>query len=167
MDAARFRKLALALPEAVEGSHQGHADFRVGGKVFASLGPDERWAMLRLPLPLQAELVDAFPDVFEPFAGAWGRQGCTKVLLAAAPLGRVRPALLEAWRHRAPPKLLEEGAARGGGGAARSGGGAARSGGRAVRGRASSGARGRGDDAARSRAGAGAPARRKPDSRRR
>ena len=43
-----FRRLALSLPEAVEGSHMGHADFRVCGKIFATLGPDETWGMVKL-----------------------------------------------------------------------------------------------------------------------
>lgn len=103
-----FRRLALALPEAVEQQHQGHPDFRVGGKVFASLGPREAWGMVAVTPDEQAALMDDDPDAFEPFAGAWGRRGCTKVLLDADPdEGRVRDALRAAWRARAPKRLLD------------------------------------------------------------
>jgi hypothetical protein len=108
MNAARFRQLALELPEATEGAHQGHADFRVKNKVFASLGPDEDWAMVKLTPETQAERVKRAPEVYEPFAGAWGRQGCTRVVLRRAKVAEVRSALAEAWRNVAPKRLVEE-----------------------------------------------------------
>jgi hypothetical protein len=73
MTANRFRKLALALPETVEQSHMGHPDFRVGGKIFASLGPDEDWGMVRLTPEEQASYVRTDADAFTPFKGAWGQ----------------------------------------------------------------------------------------------
>ena len=80
-----FRALALALPGASEGAHMGHADFRVNGRIFATLGsPDEGWAMVKLPPEEQAMRVEAAPDVFTPAPGAWGRDGSTRVRLAAA-----------------------------------------------------------------------------------
>jgi hypothetical protein len=103
-----FRSLALSLPEASEGAHMGHADFRVRGKIFATLGPAEDWGMVKLPPDLQASFVRTEPDVFEPFAGAWGRRGCTKVILAEAQEMTVRHALLAAWRHTAPKRLVEQ-----------------------------------------------------------
>jgi hypothetical protein len=103
-----FRKLALALPEAVESEHQGHPDFRVGGKVFASLGPREAWGMVAVTPDRQAALMDDDPDAFEPFAGAWGKRGCTKVHLDAAPEAAVRDALRAAWRARAPKRLVDD-----------------------------------------------------------
>lgn len=96
MNADTFRELALALPGVVEGSHQGHADFRVGGKVMATLGPDESWAMVKLPPDAQADLVEHRSGAFEPFAGAWGKAGCTRVTLADAPRKVVADALGEA-----------------------------------------------------------------------
>jgi hypothetical protein len=46
-----FRKTALEIPTAVECSHMNHPDFRVAGKIFASLGvPDESWDMVKLAL---------------------------------------------------------------------------------------------------------------------
>jgi hypothetical protein len=105
MTADEFRELALGLPEAVEGAHMGHADFRIGGKVFASLGPDEDWGMVKLTPDGQATFVKTEPAVFQPFNGAWGRQGCTKVLLDGATEPSVRQALIAAWRNTAPKRL--------------------------------------------------------------
>lgn len=80
-----FRKLALSVPGAIESQHMDHPDFRVQGKVFASLfrrdGLD--WGMVRLPQEMQRSLCAEHPSFFEPLAGAWGRQGCTRVNLSA------------------------------------------------------------------------------------
>jgi hypothetical protein len=80
----QFRKLALALPGAVEGEHMRHPDFRVGGRIFASLGPDLTWGMVKLGEEEQQAFVRAEPEVFEPGPGAWGRGGATYVRLKAA-----------------------------------------------------------------------------------
>ena len=108
MNSNEFRRLALSLPEATEGAHQGHADFRVRNKIFATLGPDEDWAMVKLTPDEQAGRVDAEPEVFTPFNGAWGRAGATKVVLAAASKSIVLPALVAAWRNTAPKSLVQE-----------------------------------------------------------
>ena len=108
MNADDFRNLALALPETAESAHQGHADFRVRNKVFATLGPDEVWAMVKLTPERQSMCVVAEPDVFEAFGGAWGRQGCTKVWLEGARESSVREALVTAWRKTAPKRLGEQ-----------------------------------------------------------
>jgi len=72
----QFRKQALALPDATEGAHGGHPDFRVGGKVFASLGyPDATFGMVKLAPDQQAMLVEGTPTVFAPIANAWGLKG--------------------------------------------------------------------------------------------
>ncbi len=98
-----FRRLALSFPEAVEKAHMNHPDFRVGGKIFATLGyPDATRAMVKLPPEEQAGYVAAYPDVFVPVPGAWGRQGCTSVHLSAASEAILRPALEAAWRRVAP-----------------------------------------------------------------
>ena len=100
-----FRRLALALPEVVEQSHMGHPDFRVGGKVFASLGyPDGGWGMVNLPTEEQEVRVQAEPEIFRPAAGAWGRRGSTTVRLEAADEEAVRGALAAAWRKTAPKR---------------------------------------------------------------
>lgn len=91
-----FRKLALALPGAVEGEHMGHPDFRAGGRIFASLTADGRRGMVKVSPDEQRALLRAAPQVFEPATGAWGRSGCTMVTLAAADAPTVRAAIRSA-----------------------------------------------------------------------
>src|SRR5438093_12460205 len=94
MTANEFRKLALEIPAAIEGSHMNHPDFRVAGKIFASLGvPDENWAMVKLTPEQQRRFIEKAPKVFKPCSGAWGRQGYTNVYLAAAKTNMVRDAV--------------------------------------------------------------------------
>ena len=101
-----FRELALSFPEAIESAHMRHPDFRVGGKIFATLGyPDEDSAMVKLSLDDQKEFVRTSPGVFQPAKGAWGRQGSTIVYLPAATIDIVREALTAAWRKPAPKRL--------------------------------------------------------------
>jgi len=102
-----FRELALSLPEATEKAHMGHPDFRVKGKIFATLGPDESWGMVKLTPKEQKAFVRAEPVVFEPIKGAWGVRGCTKVCLEEATASVVRPALVAAWRNTAPKGLVK------------------------------------------------------------
>ena len=100
MTPSAFWRIALSLPDAVEGAHMGHADFRLNGKVFATLGwPDKAWAMVKLPLELQDALVRAAPEAFNPASGAWGRQGSTMVHLATADEATVKDAIKSAWQH--------------------------------------------------------------------
>jgi hypothetical protein len=101
-----FRGLALSLPEAAESVHMNHPDFRVGGKIFASLGPDEDWGMVKLTPKEQVVYVRADPDVFHPAKGAWGRRGYTTVRLCNAEESIVRDALTAAWRNTAPKRLV-------------------------------------------------------------
>jgi hypothetical protein len=104
-----FRRLALSLPEASEQEHMGHPDFRVGGKIFATIGyPDEQWAMVKLTPMEQEKFVHDQPQVFVPVKGAWGRQGATSVYLRAARKPVVRDALQTAWRRTAPKRLARE-----------------------------------------------------------
>jgi len=101
-----FRELALSFPEAIESAHMRHPDFRVGGKIFATLGyPDEDSAMVKLSAEDQNEFVRTNPDFFQPAKGAWGRQGSTTVYLSAATPDVVREALSAAWRNTAPKRL--------------------------------------------------------------
>jgi hypothetical protein len=108
MTAQEFRELALSLPEATEAAHMGHPDFRVRGKIFATLGPDETWGMAKLTAEQQALFVRTEPKVFQPVNGAWGRRGCTYVNLEAASEPSVRQALIAAWRNAAPKRLAEQ-----------------------------------------------------------
>ena len=103
----QFRRLALCLPDVVEQAHMGHPDFRVGGKIFATLGfPDESMGMVKLALKQQASYVRDEPEVFSAWPGGWGRQGATMVRLRAAKAAIVRHALAAAWRNTAPKRLL-------------------------------------------------------------
>ena len=80
-----FRRSALGCPGAVESTHMNHPDFRMNGKIFASLGyPDEEWGMVKLTPEQQRSFVERQPEVFKPCNGAWGRRGCTNVHLASA-----------------------------------------------------------------------------------
>ena len=108
MTADDFRSLALALPEAVEKAHMGHPDFRVGGKIFATLGPREAWGMVKLTPELQAIFVRTEPKVYQPCQGTWGKRGCTYVLLPRATEPSVRQALVAAWRNTAPKRLVRD-----------------------------------------------------------
>jgi hypothetical protein len=107
MTANQFRRMALSLTEVEERAHMHHPDFRVGGKVFATLGyPDKSFGMVRLTPEQQRHYVQAHPTVFMPAAGAWGRQGCTLVRLKAADADIVHEAMKEAWLARAPKNVL-------------------------------------------------------------
>jgi hypothetical protein len=107
--ADQFRKLALSLPESSEVGHMGHPDFRVGGKIFATLGyPDDGWAMVKLSALDQMLLVQAEPEVFVPVKGSWGKRGATNVRLRGAKKAGVRQALASAWRNTAPKHLVDE-----------------------------------------------------------
>jgi hypothetical protein len=83
MTANHFRRLALAMTDVVEGAHMGHPDFRVGGKIFATLHSDLKHGMVVLTLEDQERFVREHPTHFVPENGAWGRQGCTRVALAS------------------------------------------------------------------------------------
>lgn len=101
-----FRRLALSLPGATEGAHMGHADFRVGGRIFATLSAQEQgYGVLLLSPDEQAGMVADAPGIFSPVPGGWGRQGCTRVLLSAAPEDILAGSLRTAWlRRSAKPK---------------------------------------------------------------
>jgi len=105
MTAEDFRNIALSLPEALEQEHMHHPDFRVRGKVFATLGyPDETHGMVKLTPEQQHDYIRSEPDVFAPSKGAWGRGGSTIVKLKAAKKTTVRKALTAAWQNAAPLK---------------------------------------------------------------
>lgn len=94
MTRQEFRALALAPPGAVESEHQGHADFRLGGRIFASLdSPDVGWAMVKLTPAQQSAVLKNAAAAFRPANGSWGAQGCTLIFLADANADLVRNAL--------------------------------------------------------------------------
>ena len=103
-----FRELALSFPEAIESAHMHHPDFRVGGKIFATLGyPNEDSAMVKLSADDQKKFIRTSPPVFTPVKGAWGRQGGTTINLPAATTEIVREALTAAWSNIAPMGLTK------------------------------------------------------------
>ena len=107
MTSEDFRRLALELPEAVESSHMEHPDFRVGGKIFATLGyPEPGWAMVKLSPDQREIFVAARPAAFAPVKGAWGQKGATSVNLRAASKQLMRQALHHACRNTAPKALI-------------------------------------------------------------
>ncbi len=102
-----FRKLALALPETEERAHMNHPDFRVAGKIFATLGyPDKTRGMVKLSPEDQHNFSKDHPEAFTPVKGVWGRRGATSVHLKAADRKILREAIEAAWRHTAPKRLL-------------------------------------------------------------
>ena len=103
--AKQFRSLALKVPDATESSHMNHPDFRLGGKIFASLGyPDDHHGMINLTPDQQRVFLKQAPSVFMPCAGMWGKRGATNVRLAAARVELVRSALAAAAMHVAVKK---------------------------------------------------------------
>ena len=101
MNAEDFRRIALSLEDAEEGSHMGAADFRVGGKIFATLASqDQGYGNLKLTAEMRADFVAEAPDVFVPIHGGWGRMGMTHIRLAKASEVVLAGALRAAWRLR-------------------------------------------------------------------
>jgi hypothetical protein len=101
MTAADFRRIALSFDGAEAGSHMGAVDFRVGGRIFATLASlKEGFGNLMLTPEIQAEFVAEAPDVFVPARGGWGRMGVTHIRLANANRDVLTGALRTAWRLR-------------------------------------------------------------------
>src|SRR5712692_3904667 len=105
MKVADFRRIALSLEGAEESSHMGQPDFRVGGKIFATLAAqDQGYGNLMLTPEQQAEFVQELPEVFLPIHGGWGRNGATHIRLAQASEDVLAGALLTAWKLRLEKK---------------------------------------------------------------
>ena len=106
MTAADFRDIALSFPETAEQEHMSHPDFRVRGKIFATLGyPDDSFGMVKLTPEQQHDFIKSEPNVFAPSKGAWGRGGSTVVKLKAAKKPLLRAVMAAAWRNAAPKGL--------------------------------------------------------------
>jgi hypothetical protein len=96
-----FRRIALSLDGAEEGSHMGSADFRVGGRIFATLASQkEGYGNLMLTPQQQADFVTEAPEIFLPVAGGWGRNGATHIRLSVASEDVLEGALRAAWNTR-------------------------------------------------------------------
>jgi len=101
MNAGDFRRIALSLEGAEESSHMGAPDFRVGGRIFATLASQKQgYGNLVLTPEMQAEFVAELPGLFIPIAGGWGRMGMTHIRLAAAGEDVLTGALRAAWKLR-------------------------------------------------------------------
>jgi hypothetical protein len=101
MNADDFRRIALSLEGAEERSHMGQPDFRVGGRIFATLGSARQgYGNLMLTLEQQQAFVEELPELFLPIAGGWGRMGMTHIRLAAASEAILYGALRTAWKLR-------------------------------------------------------------------
>lgn len=91
----------------------GHPDFRVRGKIFATLGyPSDAWAMVKLNPEQQYDFTRLYPAIFAPVKGEWGRQGATRVQLESADEATVRPAIRAAWEGVAAKKTRKTGSRR-------------------------------------------------------
>lgn len=116
MTQASFRRLALSLPEAVEGQHMNHPDFRICGRIFATLMPHQssrtatetQFGMVKLTPIQQARFMKESPEVYSPVPGGWGVRGATRVLLKKARKQVVQRALAAAWCNAAPRRLVAE-----------------------------------------------------------
>ncbi len=101
MNTSDFRRIALSLPGAEESSHMGNPDFRVGGRIFATLASAKQgYGNLMLTLEQQNAFVAELPNLFLPVAGGWGRMGATHVRLAGADEDVLAGALHTAWKLR-------------------------------------------------------------------
>jgi hypothetical protein len=100
-----FRRIALGMKDAIEASHMDHPDFRVNGRIFATLHADMEWGMVKLTPEEQQRFVKDAPHAFKPENGAWGLQGSTAVRLDRVDEETLGEAMTLAWQHRAaqPP----------------------------------------------------------------
>jgi hypothetical protein len=111
MNAEEFRTAVLKVPGAIESEHMNHPDFRVKGKIFASLGyPDDGWGMIKLTPVQQRAFMKEAPEMFSPCAGAWGKAGSTSVLLASAKKRILSNALRAASQNTINPTQTRSGA---------------------------------------------------------
>jgi hypothetical protein len=98
-NAKDFRRIVLGLPETLESAHMGHPDFRIHGRIFATLNDDETRGMVVLTRDQQERFVRENPSAFHPESGAWGRSGCTRVHLASVDEETLGEALTLAWQN--------------------------------------------------------------------
>jgi hypothetical protein len=101
MSASDFRRIALSFEGAEESSHMGAPDFRVGGRIFATLASEHQgYGNLMLTAEQQSAFVEELPEVFLPIPGGWGRMGMTHIRLAATNEDVLEGALRTAWKLR-------------------------------------------------------------------
>jgi hypothetical protein len=102
---AQARRIFLEQPQAEEKAHMGHPDFRVGGRIFATLWPDLNVAVVRLAIADQAGALQMSPEALT--LKFWGKSPYLEVNLARANVGLMRALAQAAWRNTAPKKLLQ------------------------------------------------------------
>ena len=96
-----FRRIALSMEGAEEGSHMGAVDFRVGGRIFCTLAAAKHgYGNLMLKPEQQAMFVEELPEIFIPIAGGWGRNGATHVVLAKVSEDVLEGAIRTAYKLR-------------------------------------------------------------------
>jgi hypothetical protein len=98
MTADGFRRIAVGMKDVLEGAHMGHPDFRVNGKIFATIHPDHAYGMVKLTPEQQQHFVRVHPATFAPENGAWGRAGCTRVRLDWVDEETLGEAMTLAWQ---------------------------------------------------------------------
>ena len=94
-----FRRIAVGMKDVLEGAHMGHPDFRVNGKIFATIHPDHAYGMVKLTPEQQQEFVNTHSTAFAPENGAWGRAGCTRVRLDSVDEETLCEAMTLAWQN--------------------------------------------------------------------
>lgn len=104
MTSDQFRKLALSFPDAEERSHMNHPDFRMGGKIFATISPDPAFAMAKLTSEQQATFLKDHPAIFKPASGKWGEGGATMISLALVDTETAGAALTLAYENLSKKK---------------------------------------------------------------
>jgi hypothetical protein len=99
MKSKRFRRIALSLPEATEGAHMGHPDFRIHGRIFATIQPGAKTGMVKLTPDQQQQFLQGDAAAFTTESGAWGRWGCTRVNLKLVDEDTLGEAMTLAWQN--------------------------------------------------------------------
>lgn len=99
LTAKDFRRIALKMTDAIEGAHMGHPDFRVGGRIFATLHADLKWGMVKLTPDQQLTFVRGNSNAFSPEKGAWGWSGCARVRLDSVDEDALGEAMTPAWQN--------------------------------------------------------------------
>jgi len=108
MTPAAFRKPALSLPETEEPQHMNRPDFRVSGKIFATLGcPDRTHGMVKLSPEDQHNFSKDYPEAFIPVKGTWGRRGATSVCLKTVNRDALGRAIQREWGFKVAKRLLK------------------------------------------------------------
>jgi len=94
-----FRRIAIAHQDATEGAHMGHPDFRIRGRIFATIHSDARHGMVKLTPDQQERFIHDYSDTFAPESGAWGRAGCTRVMIETVADEVLGEAMTLAWQN--------------------------------------------------------------------